>query len=103
MKDGTAADKVNLKSTYGALFFGVPNQGIDISSLIPMAEGQSNLPFLLTLGREGGTLRKLHHDFCSSFNFPDSIIISYYETKKSPTAKKVRFLSSRKASKDCMF
>jgi hypothetical protein len=90
MKDSNnVTDNANFRSTYGILFFGVPNQGMDISSLIPMVEDQVNLPFLLTLGKESQLLRDLHRKFCSSFDFRDSVIISYYETERSPTAKKV--------------
>jgi hypothetical protein len=88
-RSNNATDRANFQSTYGILFFGVPSQGMDVSSLISMAEGQVNLPFLLTLGKESQLLRELHREFCSSFDFRDSTIISYYETKKSPTAEKV--------------
>jgi hypothetical protein len=88
-QSSNATDRASFLSTYGILFFGVPSQGMDIRSLISMAEGQVNLPFLLTLGKESQLLRDLHREFCSSFNFRDSTIISYYETKKSPTAEKV--------------
>ena len=90
MEDSSnATDKANFQSTYGILFFGVPNQGMDVRSLRLMAGEQVNLPFLLTLGKESQLLRDLHRKFCSSFNFQSSVIISYYETIKSPTAKKV--------------
>jgi hypothetical protein len=57
------ADKANFESTYAALFFGVPNQGMDISSLIPMVDGQDNLRFLMNFGEESELLRELHRDF----------------------------------------
>ncbi len=79
-------DKTNFRSTYAALLFGVPNQGMDISSLIPMAEGQRNIKFLYTLDKNSELLCSLHRDFCSKFRFEDSRVISFYETKTSPTA-----------------
>jgi hypothetical protein len=82
-------DNANFQSTYGILLFGVPNQGMDITSLIPMAEGQHNLPFLMTLHQESNVLRDLHRDFCRNYDFRNSVIISYYETEKSPTARLV--------------
>jgi len=88
---GNPLDEANFRSTYAALFFGVPNQGMDISSLVPMVEGQDNLPFLMNLGKDSELLRDLHRDFCSKFDFKDSIIISYYETERSPTAKAVSY------------
>jgi protein SERAC1 len=82
-------DQANLKSTYGCLFFGVPNQGIDISSLIPMVGNQDNLGLLTSIGRESELLRKQNRDFNNAFDYKDSEIISFFETESSPTAKKV--------------
>lgn len=82
-------DKANFQSTYAALFFGVPNQGMNIASLIPMVEGGQNLPFLMSLGKDSELLRNLSREFKSAFNFKDSIVMSYYETRTSPTAKEV--------------
>jgi hypothetical protein len=64
-------DNANFRSTYVALFIGVPNQGMDISTLIPMAEGQDNLPFLMNLGKESELFRDLHRNFSSNFDFKD--------------------------------
>ena len=77
------------KATYGILLFGCPNQGMDINSLIPMCEGQANLPFLLSLRQNSERLRQLCRDFPRRFAFPDSRIISFCETKLSPTAMEV--------------
>lgn len=84
-----SADYDNFQSTYGMLLFGVPNRGMDISSLIPMAQDQVNLPFLMSLGKESSVLRDLHRDFCDHFDYRDSLVMSYYETELSPTAKQV--------------
>lgn len=87
MKNSTYANEnENFQSTYAVLFFGVPNQGMDIGSLIQMA-GEQNLPLLMNLGKESELLRVLHRDFLLSFDYRSSKIISYYETKVSPTAK----------------
>lgn len=94
MKRGSKIDKLNFLSTYGALFFGVPNQGMDIRSLIPMVNGQPNHPLICSLGEESEYLRKQHRDFCAAFDFKDSEIVSFYETKLSPTAEKVELLRS---------
>lgn len=80
------------KATYGMLFFGCPNQGMDISSLVPMCQGQANLPFLLSLAQSSERLRQLCREFPKQFPFPDSKIMSFYETKMSPTAAQVRLL-----------
>jgi hypothetical protein len=89
MKESSEAiDQANFRSIYGCLFFGVPNQGMDISSLIPMVENQVNLNFLTTLGNESQYLRQLHRDFVKSFEFRDSHVRSFYETDTSRTARK---------------
>ena len=77
------------KSTYGILFFGCPNQGMNITSLVPMCNNSANLPFLLSLGPSSERLRQLCRDFPLKFSFTDSRIVSFYETKMSPTAIKV--------------
>lgn len=61
----------------GIVFFGVPNQGMNISSLLPMVGSNANLHLLSTLG--------------DKFNatFPQTratSLVSFYETKLSPTA-----------------
>jgi hypothetical protein len=98
MQGGSTADKQVLQSTYGALFFGVPNQGMDINSLLPMAESQPNLGFLLSLGPNSDSLRNLHRSFCKAFPFQDSEIISFFETEETRTAKLVGSLRSSLAA-----
>ncbi|KAH0556219.1 hypothetical protein GP486_005853, partial [Trichoglossum hirsutum] len=88
MNEGNRMDKSNFASTCGILFFGVPNQGIDISSLIPMVMDQPNMLFLMSLGKESGYLRDRHRAFCKAFTSRDTKIISFYETEESPTAQK---------------
>ena len=89
MHEGDDQDKTNLKATYGALFFGVPNQGMDISSLVPMVGDQPNRYFLESLGKESGFLQDQRTKFPKAFDFKDSEIISFFETQESPTAEKV--------------
>jgi len=81
-------------SIYGALFFGVPNQGMDIESLIPMVEKQVNQSLLHSIGTISQSLREQSRDFQEAFDFPErerheSRIECFYETKTSPTAIKV--------------
>ena len=89
MCDGDDLDKANLKATYGALFFGVPNQGMDISSLVPMVGDQPNRSFLESLGKESQILQEQRVNFPKAFHFRDSEIISFFETQESPTAEQV--------------
>jgi hypothetical protein len=89
MCEGDDLDKANLRATYGALFFGVPSQGMDISSLVPMVGDQSNRSFLESLGKESEILQEQKVRFPKAFGFSDSEIISFFETQKSPTAQRV--------------
>ena len=44
-------DKQILKSILGMLFFGVPNQGMDVESLMTMTEGQANQGLISLLSK----------------------------------------------------
>ncbi|OBT66968.1 hypothetical protein VE03_04238 [Pseudogymnoascus sp. 23342-1-I1] len=78
-----------LKFVYGALFFGVPNQGMDIKSLIPMVKSQLNEGFLNSISTTSDLLFKQCREFPKAFNFPESRIMCFYETQASPTATKI--------------
>ena len=88
MASGDSIDRRTFQSTYGILFFGVPNQGMDISSLLAMVGSQPNLPFLTMLSKDSGSLQGLVERFRKVFDFQDSEIISLYETYASRTATK---------------
>lgn len=81
-----------LDSIYGALFFGVPNQGMDIASFIPMVKDQPNQALVHSLGKESQILRNQCRDFPKAFDYEDSEIVCFYETKMSPTAILVRMI-----------
>ena len=88
-------DRINFQSTYGALFFGVPSQGMDIEALAAMV---GNLPSRYTLNlldqQLGYRLRtRQHDDFCKAFDFSDSRIIQFFELRKSQTVCEVSFRS----------
>ena len=85
---GDVVDRRIFESTYGILFFGVPNQGMDISSLLAMVGRQPNLPFLTMFSKDSGNLQGLIERFRTEFDFKDSEIISFYETCASRTARK---------------
>ena len=90
MQDDDQGDKLNqanLKSISGVLFFGVPNQGMGIESLIPMVGDLPNRYFLESLSKESASLRDQARQFQKAFPFRDFQVISFYETKRSPTAK----------------
>jgi hypothetical protein len=84
-------DRLNFRSTYGALFFGVPSQGMDVDALAAMI---GNLPQRFTLNlldqQLGHRLRARHHnEFCEAFDYTDSKITYFFELQKSPTVCQV--------------
>lgn len=88
MARGDDSDRANLTSTYGALFFGTPNQGMNIDSLVAMVGDQPNRYLLETLGKGSEVLQNLGNSFNEAFTFKDSEVISFYETKESEGALK---------------
>jgi hypothetical protein len=88
MAKGNDSDRANLTSTYGALFFGTPNQGMNIDSLITMVGDQPNRYLLETLSKGSEVLQNLVNNFNEVLTFKDSEVISFYETKKSKGALK---------------
>lgn len=81
-------DSEILKATYAVLFFGVPSQGMNIESLIPMVGDQPNRAFLESLNRVSETLISLQAAFVKDFSLKGSELICSYETRQSPTAKR---------------
>ena len=78
-------DRDNFFATYGMYFFGVPNTGMNIGPLKRMIRGQPNEEFIMSLANNSELLRKLGRAFSNAFDFVDSQIISFYETKRSPS------------------
>lgn len=89
MSESDKIDQANLKSIYGILFFGVPNQGMAIESLLPMAGQNPSQHLLHTLRKGSELLRYQQERFPLAFSFRDSVILSFYETRESPTAVEV--------------
>src|SRR5437764_15318625 len=86
-------DKFNLYSTYGALFFGVPTKGMCIEDLAAMiGDGPQRYTLSLLEKDVGHRLQnKLHKEFCDAFDFRDSKIIQFFETKKTSSVEFVSF------------
>lgn len=88
-------ERLILQSIQAVLFFGTPNHGMDITTLIPMVHGQANENFLRSLGKDSADLRRQAQQWARAFDsasssVPDHLkIISFYETKESKTAVKV--------------
>jgi hypothetical protein len=85
----TESDRNMLDSVYGGMFFGVPNHGIDVESLVAMVEDQPNQALLHSLGKGSQLLRNQSREFPKAFHYRDSAIFCLYETMTSPTAQKV--------------
>lgn len=69
--------------------FGVPNHGMNITSLRSIVRDQVNRPLLELVGENSDVLDNMRRDFPVAFPFADCRLISLYETKTSPTAIKV--------------
>ncbi|KAH7330053.1 hypothetical protein BKA65DRAFT_460559 [Rhexocercosporidium sp. MPI-PUGE-AT-0058] len=88
MKESSDSDdNYNLISVYGALFFGVPSQGMDTEALAAMVGDKPQRYDLSLLNQEvGHRLRsRQHEDFCRALDFEDSKIIQFFETRKTST------------------
>ena len=86
-----SSDNYNLNSVYGALFFGVPSQGMDTGALAAMVGDKPQRYDLSLLNQEVGCrLRsRQHEDFCKALDFKDSKIIQFFETRKTSTVVEV--------------
>lgn len=69
------------------MFFGVPNRGLDTSSLISMVKGQPNEDLVKNLDPSSEFLGLLHQRFYNRFTFEDSQIICIFETKETATVE----------------
>lgn len=81
----------NLTSIYGLLFFGVPSQGMDTEALAAMVGDKPQRYDLSLLNNQvGHRLRsKQHNEFCEAFDFQDSKIIQFFETRTTSTVVEV--------------
>lgn len=91
---GNDLDKKQMESVVGMLFFGVPNRGMDIESLQSIVCDRQNRYLLESVGQYSDLLLQQDGQFGSTFHFEDSPIVSFFETKSSPTAIKVSLLYS---------
>lgn len=81
-------DRQNFSAIRGIFFFGVPNQGMDITSLIPMVANQANRGFLHTLESNSPILRIQAQQYSDVITNLRCDVVNFYETKRSPTAQK---------------
>lgn len=84
-------DHRNLNSICGALFFGVPSQGMDTEALAAMVGDKPQRYDLSLLNHQvGHRLRNKQHDeFCKAFDFQDSKLVQFFETRMTSTVVEV--------------
>ncbi|KAK0631939.1 hypothetical protein B0T14DRAFT_559678 [Immersiella caudata] len=76
-----------IRRIVGALFFGVPNDGMDIASLIPMVNGQPNRSLLESLSAiNSQVLRRQERSFVKFLDQTALNTFCFFETRESPTA-----------------
>lgn len=80
-------DKRNFASICGIVFFGVPNQGMDIHSLVPMVGDQPNRGLLQNLEHNSPMLRIQAREFLAALENLHCDVLNFYETQESPTAR----------------
>jgi hypothetical protein len=84
------SDSDLLGLVFGALFFGVPNDGMDIESLIPIVNDQPNRFFIESLYNVNPQILTLQNrNFSRVLKQRNFEIFCFYETRQSPTAVKV--------------
>ena len=81
------------KAVYGIAFFGVPHDGMNIRSLIPMVGDRPNRFLLESIGSASPqVLIMQHRDFPEALGGKgESEIVCFFETVMSPTAQQVSF------------
>ncbi|KAF6513098.1 hypothetical protein HZS61_007356 [Fusarium oxysporum f. sp. conglutinans] len=79
-----------VRAVYGIVFFGVPHDGMDISSLIPMVGDGPNRFLIESIGAiNSQILSAQQREFHTALGGEgDSEIVCFYETVESPTAQK---------------
>ncbi|KAI1394354.1 uncharacterized protein F4822DRAFT_45648 [Hypoxylon trugodes] len=74
-----------LRAMKGAVFFGVPNLGMEQSHLLAVVDGQPNEQLIADLSPESAYLQKLDKQFNGISCLQDALLYWCYETRKSPT------------------
>ncbi|KAI9151452.1 putative ankyrin repeat protein L88 [Paramyrothecium foliicola] len=81
----TSVDRILIKAIRGVLFFGVPQAGMDVTSLLPLAKDGPNRPLIESINRGSKALGKQGHEFYGYLERQDVEVFCFYETMKSPT------------------
>ncbi|KFA68648.1 hypothetical protein S40285_09439 [Stachybotrys chlorohalonatus IBT 40285] len=88
-KSKNEEDQRLLQAVYGIVFFGVPHDGMDIMSLIPMVGDGPNRFLVESLSRINSQILSIQQrEFESALGGQgDSEVVCFYETEESPTAQ----------------
>jgi hypothetical protein len=88
-------DQRFLRAIYGIAFFGVPHDGLDIRSLIPMVRDGPNRFLLESIGHNSSqVLSTLQREFPMALGGEgESEIVCFYETAQSSTPQEVCLIS----------
>ncbi|KAK3371035.1 hypothetical protein B0T24DRAFT_304761 [Lasiosphaeria ovina] len=81
-------DRQLVRAVYGIVFFGVPHDGMDTSSLIPMVGDGPNRPLVDSISRINSQILSIQQqEFHTALGSEgNSEIVCFYETVESPTA-----------------
>lgn len=80
-------DERNILALQALFFFGVPNHGMNVESLIAMNPDITNRRIIHALDDQNSAdLRAINQRFARSFK--DTVTVNFYETLKSPTAQR---------------
>ncbi|KAK3363512.1 hypothetical protein B0T25DRAFT_436789, partial [Lasiosphaeria hispida] len=81
-------DRQLVRAVYGIVFFGVPHDGMDTSSLIPMVGDGPNRSLVDSISRINSQILSIQQqEFHTALGSEgDSEIVCFYETVESPTA-----------------
>ena len=91
LADSSVMDELILNRTRGAIFFGVPSQGLDVSDLQIMLQGQPNKDALVKeISTETPFVKTLEEQFSGISNLKNMRLLWAYETETTPTVT-VRF------------
>lgn len=85
--EGSPDDRRVFRLCYAVIFFGVPNRGLESSSLNSMVKGQPNEDLVRDLHPNSSFLSMLHQRFLDKFVLEDSKIICIYETNYTATVE----------------
>ncbi|KAL1613491.1 hypothetical protein SLS54_010556 [Diplodia seriata] len=86
-KSHMQVDQASFRAIAGIMFFGAPNQGMAIKSLVPMVGDGPNRALLESLGPNSHVLRTQSQAFLEILNSDVAFhVVNFYETKMSPTA-----------------